>query len=55
MCLACELDALWYAEREQLAGEGADASGAAGRTSALPEDTSGKAAPSVRFLCEEIE
>jgi hypothetical protein len=29
MCLACELDALWYAEWEQLAAEGAGAAGAA--------------------------
>jgi hypothetical protein len=28
MCLACELDALWYAEWERLAAEGANAAGA---------------------------
>lgn len=30
MCLACELDALWYAEWERLATEGAIVAGTAG-------------------------
>jgi hypothetical protein len=42
MCLACELDALWYAEWEQQAAEGADAAetgkrGTAGVPPALSE------------------
>jgi hypothetical protein len=30
MCLACELDALWYAEWERLAAEGANTAGPPG-------------------------
>jgi hypothetical protein len=68
MCLACELDALWYAEWEPLA-----AAGSAGVLPVLPEDPasveSGEAksagetpappgstaAPRSGFLCEETE
>jgi hypothetical protein len=39
MCLACELDALWYAEWERLTGAGsAGAAGTAGVSPALSED-----------------
>jgi hypothetical protein len=57
MCLACELDALWYAEWDRLAAEGAAAagsSGTAGVQPAVPEaagDTENKTAgetPAVR-------
>jgi hypothetical protein len=51
MCLACELDALWYAEWERLAAEGAGAPGSvdpgsvapgtAGVPPALAEDQAG--------------
>jgi hypothetical protein len=43
MCLACELDALWYAEWERLAAEGAGLPGNAGIPSALPGDPGGAA------------
>ncbi len=36
MCLACELDALWYAERDRLAAEGAGGAGNAGIPPAVP-------------------
>lgn len=58
MCLACDLDALWYAEWERLAVEGAGAPGAAGVLRAASEEQddveSGKAAGS-RFRCEQAE
>jgi hypothetical protein len=41
MCLACELDALWYAEWDQLAAEGAGAAGNAGIPPARPGELSG--------------
>jgi hypothetical protein len=41
MCLACELDALWYAEWDRLAAEGAARS--AGAPSALSEESPGTA------------
>jgi hypothetical protein len=36
MCLACELDALWYAEWDPLAAEGAGAAGNASIPPAVP-------------------
>jgi hypothetical protein len=36
MCLACELDALWYAEWERLAADGANLPGTAGVPPAVP-------------------
>jgi hypothetical protein len=36
MCLACELDALWYAERDRQAAEGAGGAGNAGIPPAVP-------------------
>jgi hypothetical protein len=41
MCLACELDALWYAEWERLATEGATVPGTAGVSQ--PDDAAGAA------------
>jgi hypothetical protein len=38
MCLACELDALWYAEWEQQAAGSAGAAGTAGVPPALAEE-----------------
>jgi hypothetical protein len=66
MCLACELEALWYAESERLAAEGkagvtpapagepeaGHAAPAAGVTPAAPASP---AAPLSRFFCEEAE
>jgi hypothetical protein len=42
MCLACELDALWYAEWERLAAEGPTAAGSPG-TAGDPPALSGDA------------
>jgi hypothetical protein len=71
MCLACELDALWYAEFERLAAEGAGVAGtacippalsvgSAGVPPALAEEPvgaeSGESAASPRAqTCEEAE
>jgi hypothetical protein len=41
MCLACELDALWYAEWDRLAAEGATAARTAGAPPALADDAAG--------------
>jgi hypothetical protein len=41
MCLACEMDALWYAEWERLAAQGAAASATVGVTPAVPEEADG--------------
>jgi hypothetical protein len=41
MCLACELDALWYAEWDRLAAEGAGAAGNAGIPPAFPGEPGG--------------
>lgn len=41
MCLACELDALWYAEWDRLAAEGAIVPGTAGIPQ--PDDAAGPA------------
>jgi hypothetical protein len=43
MCLACELDALWYAEWDRLAAEGANAARTAGAPSALADDAERRA------------
>jgi hypothetical protein len=41
MCLACELDVLWYAEWDRLAAEGAGAAGNAGIPPARPGELGG--------------
>lgn len=43
MCLACELDALWYAEWDRLAAEGATAARTAGAPSVLADDAERRA------------
>lgn len=67
MCLACELDEIWYAEWERLAAP----AGSAGVSAAVSEDPAGaeigkstnadeaplpgSTASRTRFLCEETE
>jgi hypothetical protein len=48
MCLACELDALWYAEWERLAAEGVNVPGSADVPPAVPGEPAvpGNAGPS---------
>jgi hypothetical protein len=52
MCLACELDALWYAEWDRLAAKGASAAGHAGITPAVAGEPGGTESVEVENVVE---
>jgi hypothetical protein len=54
MCLACELDVLWYAEWDRVAAEGAGAAGDAGIPPAVPGEPGGTERIEVENVVETL-